>query len=186
VLVSVVAALVLVAGVVVALVLSGGGDDPQAAGAGPAGESAEPLLFGAGKRPVTLDSIPDTVRPEPPLAADRALTSGPDGAAAATALQFLEAVRVRDWTSAYALCAAEVRSAAAARARQLATGPATVVGAAFYGDELHGQAIARGRLVAVEPYPAQYLVTVRLQLADAAVTTVTLWVSREHTVEDWA
>jgi hypothetical protein len=47
------------------------------------------------------------------------------------------------------------------------------------------RAIAGGRLVAVEPYPAQSLVTVRLQLADAAVATVTLWVGREHTVEDW-
>jgi hypothetical protein len=185
VLVSVVAALVLVAGVVVALALAGGGSDPQAAGARPAGESAEPLLFGAGKRPVTLDSIPGTVRPEPPLTADRALTSGPDGAAATTALHFLQAVRVRDWTSAYRLCAAEVRSAAAARARPLATSPATVVGAAFYGDELHGQAIAGGRLLAVESYPGEYLVTFRLQLADAAVATVTLWVSRELTVQDW-
>jgi hypothetical protein len=184
VLVSVVAALVLVAGVVVALVLSGG-SDVSAAGAAPAGESAQPLLFGAGKRPVTLDSIPDTVRAEPPLAADRALTGGPDGAVATTALQFLQAVRVRDWPAAYGLCAGGVRSAAADRARTLNTSPATVVGAAFYGDELHGQAIAGGRLVAVESYPAQSLVTVRLQLADAAVATVTLWVGRGLTVEDW-
>jgi hypothetical protein len=50
VLVSVVAVLVLVAGVVVALVLSAGGSDVGAAGARPAAATAEPLLFGAVSR----------------------------------------------------------------------------------------------------------------------------------------
>jgi hypothetical protein len=183
VLVSVVAGLVLVAGVVLALVLSRSGSDVGATGRPAA--TAEPLLHGAGKRPVRLDSIPRTPRLEPSLTWDAALTNGPDGAAASTALRFLQAVRALDWPTAYGLCAPEVRSAARVRADRLATDPPTVVGAAFYGDELHGEAIAGGALLAVEPYPADYLVSFRVQLADATPATVTLWLTREYTVQDW-
>jgi hypothetical protein len=183
--VSVLAALVLVAGAVVALLLAGGGSRTEAAGPAPAASAAEPLLFGAGKRPVRLDSIPASPRLEPALGWDRSVIDGPDGAAATTALRFVQAVRAHDWPTAYGLCAAAVREAATTRARQLATTPPTVVGAAFYGDEVHGQAIADGALLAVEPYPSEYLVTFRLQLADASVATVTLWVSRQQAVQDW-
>ena len=182
--VAVVAAVVLVAGLVVALLLAGGGSDPEA-GAGPVAASAEPLLFGAGKPPVRLDSIPDSVRLDPGLTWDWAVLDGPDGAAATTALRFVQAVRAHDWVTAYGLCAAEVRQAATARARPLATNPPTVVGAAFYGDELRGRVIAGGALLAVEPFPSEYLVTFRLQLADASTATVTLWLDHDDAVQDW-
>jgi hypothetical protein len=182
--VCVVAALVLVAGVVVALVLAGSSPAPEAAAPHPVATAA-PLLPGAAKRPVRLDSLPRTPRLDPALTWDAAVTSGPDGAAASTALRFVQAVRAFDWPTAYGLCAPEVREAARARAGLLATDPSTVVGAAFYGDELHGQAVAGGSLVAVEPFPAEYLVTFRLQLADAAVATVTVWMSSGLSVQDW-